>query len=442
MTVLLCIGSFLACLLAGNRSLKLGICAVISVGYAYGILRANLTDTWTYLSFDAAVIGLYVAQLWRPLTYEQRLATPDLRLGLAMLIGWPVLVFVAFPTSYPLVELVGLRANIFLLPFILLGARLEAEDVEGLAVFLAVLNLGAVALGTIEFFVGLEPFFPRNEVTEIIYKSRDLVGHTAYRIPSSFSSAHAFAGTMVMTLPLLVGTWARHHGERWRTTLLVSAIIGSLVGVFMAAARTHMVTAALLVIVITLSGQLRARQWVRWVLAVGLVAYVIAGDARFQRFTTLQNTERVSDRVAGSLNEGFFDLVGEHPLGRGLASGGTSIPYFLEQPERGPILENEYARIALEQGLPGLILWVLFIVWVLTRGAGRKKDGWYLGRSLARVACACVFASGLIGMGMLVSVPHTAVMLTTLGWAVAIRRPLPVVESRPASVRPARAAAR
>jgi hypothetical protein len=427
-SILLCAGAFFICLLAGNRSLKQGLFAVIAVGYVYGILRANLPDLWTYLMFDAGVIGLYCAQLWRPLTHAQRIAAQDLKLWLVALITWPTLLFILSPSPEPLVELVGLRANIFLLPFLLLGARLSYDDVGDLALYLAVLNLGAVGLATLEFFIGLAPFFPVNEVTEIIYKSKDLVGRTAYRIPSSFSSAHAFAGTLVMTLPLLVGAWSQHRGERWQTPLLASAIVASLVGIFMAAARTHMITAVLLVAVVTISGQLRGRLWVKWALVVGLVAYVVAGDARFQRFTTLQDTDRVAERLAGSVNEGFFDLVGEHPLGRGLASGGTSVPYFLRaDTDQGLVMENEYARIGLEQGLPGLGLWVLFIVWVLTRRPSRAKDDWLLARRMAWVSCAAVFGSGLLGMGMLSSVPQTVLMLTTVGWMVVFRQRQPAV---------------
>ena len=73
----------------------------------------------------------------------------------------------------------------------------------------------------------------------------------------------------------------------------------------------------------------------------------------------------VSERIGESVNDSFFDVISQHPLGRGLAGGGTSIPYFLrEDREPAQIIENEYARIALEQGLPGLMIWLLFLVWV------------------------------------------------------------------------------
>ena len=427
-SILLAVGALLACFLAGNKSLKTGLAAIIGIGYIYGIVRANYPDSWTYLMFDLGAIGLYASQLWKPMSPAQRVGSQDLRIWTAILIGWPVLLFIAFPSNNPLVQAVGLRANVFLLPFLLFGARINNEDLKDLALYVAVLNVGALALATAEFFMGIEPFFPMNEVTEIIYKSHDLLDRTAYRIPSSFSSAHAFAGTMAMTLPLLVGAWSQKHERRWESPLLATAVIASFVGVFMAAARTHMITVALLAFVVTFTGGLSARQWIRWAIAIAIVGYVVAGDARFQRFTTLRDSSTVSERITGSVNDSFFDVVSQHPLGRGLASGGTSIPYFLrEDREPETMIENEYARIALEQGLPGLVIWLLFILWVLTRRPGRVKDSWLLSRRLVWVACASIFASGLLGMGMLAAVPQTILMLLFIGWATTARRPVVVM---------------
>jgi hypothetical protein len=42
----------------------------------------------------------------------------------------------------------------------------------------------------------------------------------------------------------------------------------------------------------------------------------------------------------------------------------------------------------------------------------------YVGRRLAYVVCACVFATGLIGTGLLTSVPSTAILLLLTGWIV------------------------
>jgi hypothetical protein len=111
--------------------------------------------------------------------------------------------------------------------------------------------------------------------------------------------------------------------------------------------------------------------------------------------------------------------VRSYPLGNGLGGGGTSVPYFLQDRIRNVVvMENEYARILLELGIPGLLMWVLFIGWVFTRGQTKTADMFYFGRRLAYVAVACTFATGLIGTGMLTSVPSTAIVLLLTGWIV------------------------
>lgn len=441
-TLIFAVAAFVLCLAAANRSLRHGLLALLAVGYIYGILRANFPDTWTYLAFDAGVVGLYAGQLWRPWNPELRRRAHDLRLWIVALIGWPVLLFFVFPSESALVELVGLRANIFLLPFLLLGTRLDEDDLFWLALGVAGLNLAAVSLGVAEFFMGIQPFYPQNEVTDIIYKSKDLVGRTAHRIPASFSSAHAFAGTMVMTMPLLVGAWAQPASAvRWPRRLLAIAIVATLLGVFMAAARTHMLTAALLVAVVTISGHLKGDQWVRWVIALALVGYVVSGEERLQRFTTLQDTNFIAERWSGSVNEGFFEAVRAYPLGNGLAGGGTSVPYFLQVTRSPLMMENEYARIGMEQGLPGLTLWIVFLGWVFLRRPGGAKDGWALGRLLGWVASGTFFFSGMTGIGLLSSVPQTVLMLITMGWFVTAPRARGLaVQSRQVVLRPRRPA--
>ena len=100
--------------------------------------------------------------------------------------------------------------------------------------------------------------------------------------------------------------------------------------------------------------------------------------------------------------------------------GRHRIPYFLQPLLKNPVgLENEYARIVAEQGIPGLILWLAFIVWVFTRPAPRHFDPWYTGRWLARLFCAISFATAPLGTGLLNAVPQTAVLLMFTGWLAA-----------------------
>jgi hypothetical protein len=433
----LCLLAFAFSYAAGKRSLAAGLATVFTVGYFYGILRANVPEPSSHFIFDAAVVGLYLTQLWRTPPVEERRSQQMLRLWVGVLIAWPVILFFVPAQSYP-VQVVGLRGNVFLLPFLLLGARLKDEEVYRLALWFGALNLVAAAFAGAEFFLGVERFYPRNEVTDLIYKSivdEDFANpdrSTALRIPATFTSAHAYAGMMVMTLAFLIGAWAlRRQRGRWERRLLYVAMGVSLVGVFAAAARSPVIILALMLLTVFLSVRLKAHGWAFLLVMLAGVGWIVSSEARLQRFMTLQDVEFVGERVSWSVNDNFTQLLTEYPLGNGLGGGGTSMPYFLASEVSPPstYMENEYARIVLEQGVLGLCLWLAFIAWLFTRPHIRRADPWYVGRRLAWVACAAFFATGMIGKGLLTSIPGTALMLLAAGW-IAVRRTRRQAEGR------------
>lgn len=430
--ILFCVLSFAICFIAGRRSLVAGIVAVLAVGYVYGITRANFVSSFSHFMFDAAVVALYLTQLTRRLSEAQSRRIHKLKLWVMFLVIWPALLFL-IPIQDTMVELVGLRGSIFLLAFLVIGARLENDDLYKLSLWVAALNLFAFSVAIAEFILGVQTFFPKNDVTRIIYMGSDLAGYTAFRIPATFTSSHAYAGTMVTTIPLLVGAWNQSDKPALQRHLLLSALGASMMGVFMAAARVHSVVMFLLLIVITISiaftGKLKMVSLVGWILMLAGIGWVVSNEERLQRFMTLQDTEYVSDRISISINKNFLDRAIEFPLGNGLGGGGTSLPYFLQDRVKNPVLiENEYARIMLEQGIPGLCLWVAFIVWALTRRYKGPPDEWALGRRLAWFSCAAYFITGLLGVGLLTSIPQTCLMLLFVGW---ISVPHSVNEYRP-----------
>jgi hypothetical protein len=425
-SAILCLLAFISGVLASRRSLVAGLTVVLAIGYAYGIVRANLTEAFSHFIFDAGVAGLYITQLFKRPDPARQIRLQRLKLWVAFLMVWPALLFL-LPLQDTMVELVGLRGNIFLLPFLLIGARLTNDEVYELALRIAALNLIAFAVAVAEFFIGVERFFPENPVTQIIYLGRDIAGYTAFRIPATFSSAHAYAGTMVLTVPLLVGAWLQKRTDGWRKYLLVSGLAASMLGIFLAAARIHTIVLFLLLIIITFSitffKELRLVSVVGWLLMLAAIGWMVSSEERLQRFMTLQDTDQVADRFSLSVNKSFFERAVEYPLGNGLGGGGTSLPYFLQDRINKVIsIENEYARIMLEQGVPGLCLWIAFIVWAFSRRTIQRSDPWYLGRRLAWFACAAYFVTGLIGTGLLTSIPQTCFMLLSTGWIV-VRQP-------------------
>lgn len=441
--LLLCGIAFVASYVAGRRSLVAGIGVVLAAGYFYGIIRANVTSTLSHFVFDSAVIGLYLTQLPRPFAPEDLARTRQLRHWAVLLIGWPLLMLL-IPLQDPMVQLVGLRANVFFVPFLLLGARLQREDFHSLAHALAVLNLVAFGFALAEFFLGLEYFYPRNDVTDIIYRSNDirsagsLLG--AFRIPATFPNSSVYASTMVITVPVLLGAWLQNRTHRERL-LLSLALFGTVLGVFLSASRTSLLLLFVLLMATMISGRMGAFGRVAWIFMLTGIGWVVSINERlFLRLMSL-SPDTIIERISWSMNRGVFDYVAKYPMGNGLGGGGNSIPHFLLHLVRNPMpVENQYATIMLEQGLPGLLVWLAFIAWTLTRPLGPRSDPWHFPRLLARVACALYLATGFIGVGLFTAVPFSAMLFMWMAWLnVQPRReaeaPVPLRAAHPAEPR-------
>lgn len=421
-SLILCLASFGICYLAARRSLLNGLIVVFAIGYAYGITRANVPETYSHFIFDSGVIGLYLAQLFRKLSPVEAYKISHLRPWLEFLIAWPLLLFL-IPMQDWLIQFVGLRGNIFLLPFILFGARLEPADRYRLALWIAGLNLVAFSFAVSEYILGLERFFPHNPVTELIYISKDLVGHTAHRIPAIFANAHSYGGTMVISMPLLIGAVIQRRKSSLHFQLLVLGIAAALIGILMSAARIHFLIAGILIIVTMFSLGSKFGYVLGWLILLVVIGWSISGEERLQRFMELRDPNSVVERVSWSINMGFFEVAAQYPFGNGLGGGGTSIPYFLRSRITNAVaIENEYGRIMLEQGILGLLMWLAFIFWLLTQGDKNPFDPWHLGRRLAWTACTVFFLSAVIGTGLLTSIPQTSLFLLMVGW-IGARQP-------------------
>jgi hypothetical protein len=289
---------------------------VVSVGYVNGVVRANYLGVFTTFMFDAGVLGLYVgAYVFHARRMAAARSTPWIGYFL-FLLAWPT--FMALlPINDVLVQLVALRATIWFLPVMLIASRLTAADLTVLARVLAVMNFFALAGGLYLYQNGVEALYPRNAVTEIIYMSKDVAGNEHRRVPSTLLSAHAYAGTMLYTLPFLL---ARLFGVRvgsGERALMAAAVAAALAGILLSATRAPVV----MFVVATLVALVRTGVNVKVVVvALGLLAaggYLASSNERLQRAASLGDTELVSARVQGSANEGFFDLVVAYPGGAG-----------------------------------------------------------------------------------------------------------------------------
>jgi len=426
----LCVVGFISTWLTARRSLGHGLGLLLAIGSSYGILRANVFDGFVHFLFDASVLGFYLG-CGRRVLAEAGTRAPRTRFWIGALSVLPFLLILLSPfiDSQPLIiQILGLRTAMFFVPLLLVGAVIARTELEAVGTWAALVVLVAAVFAFGEFVWGLEPFFPLNSVTEIIYISKDVTGARWHRIPSIFVSSHGYGGTMVALLPLLFLKLER--GGKW-LLLAPFCILTAALGVFVSGARSPVLSLAFVALALATSKSTGRQS--RVVLAlVGIALVVIVPlQSRLQRFETLEDTEYVEERVRSSVNVGFLEAATEHPFGRGLGSAaGTSIPYFLSdvaRPQYG--IENEYARIVLEEGLPGLLLWVVLIARVLVLDPRRLGTPFERG---AWAVCISGWLQAFIGTGVLASIPGTMILLTYMG--VLARRRETQVDSAPAWV--------
>jgi hypothetical protein len=429
----LCAAAILSTYYFARRALVSGLITILIWGYAYGIMRANLASIGSYFIFDCALAGLYLGRFETFISTAERQFT-NLRCWVVALIAWPTLILL-LPFQPIEISLVGLRGNVAFIPAILLGARLRDQDLSKLSLSVAFLNIASLSMAVAEYFSGIERFYPQNSVTELVYNMHDVAEHTYYRIPGTFVNQAAYAHTMIMTLPLLYGAVAITFRNRYRRTVLILGVLAALFGILLGASRSAFVLATLATTFALTSSTTTRRVRVSWCVVLVCVAAVAATNGRMQRFTTLQDTDAVETRLAGSINSTFWEILVDNPMGNGLGGGGTSIPYFWESHVRRVVgLESEYSRILIEQTLFGLLLWLCFLAWVFLRRVAFVTTVWREGRRLAWFVCLATFCQGMIGVGMFSSVPQTLLMFLWIGWFLIEPRPphqrVPVLTTR------------
>ncbi len=421
-SIAFCIAAFVAVYRFTRRSLVSGICATLTVGYFYGIVRANVPQTFSHFIFDAGVGGLYLGTFLRGLTPIQKLRIQKLRPWVTCLIGWPLLLFFV-PVQDTLIRLVGLRGAVWFVPFLFFGSLIDDEERTKLTLCLAVLNLIALGFGLAEFTLGLERFYPHNAATLLIYTQNDVIrGSTsAYRIPATFVAQAAYSATMVMTIPFLAGAWVQRDCSRREKILLAGGIAAAMLGIFLGASRSQALLFFAQVITLASFAKIRLHHLLAFAILAGLVGYWVYREPRLQRFTQL-DAGFVEQRISWSVNESFLDALADYPLGNGLGGGGTSVPYFLQDRLKNPVvMENEYGRILLEIGIPGLFLWIAFVLTAVASAPGERAGPWRVGWRLARVTVALYFGTAFLGTGLLTAIPTTAILLFMTGWLCAPR---------------------
>ncbi len=434
-----CVLAAVSTFVVSKRSLGHGLGVCLFWGYVYGVFRANYLDGFAHFLFDATVFGLYAARLNARLLPPAGSPLRPLMTWVAVLCAWPT-VLVLLPYDHLLINLVGLRVAIYYVPVLLVGAQMTDVDLDHVGTWLAGLSLLALAAAVLEVVRGIEVLYPHNSVTWLIYATA--IGESSsHRIPAIFCTAHHYGGCMELSLPFLMAALLRSRSAV-RTVLLLVGMGATGAGLLLCSCRSPVLGSGLAFAVYLLfQGKVLLRP--RFVLMAaafaGAVAYTLLhGGSRTERFMELGDVGTITERAGGFQEEGLLPSMVAYPLGNGLAgAGGVTIPYFLQELSTHrdiPGVESEYFRILFTQGIPGLLLWLGFLLWFFTlpvRGAGTARPpAYYYLFGAALVS----FVMASRGVGLLYGLPVNCLLL--LGMGAVVRRSYPAPRPAPAAPAP------
>ncbi len=403
------------------RSLGMGLGYTFFTGYFFGIIRVNYLGLFTTFFYDSGLLGLYLGILvTNRYQQSQFLQTKGGKI-FQFIIGWQLFLFL-IPFHHYLVQLIALRSDVWMTLLIPVGFLLSAQDIKVLTRWLALGNLLSLAFAIYEYIYGVPSLYPYNALTELIYNSNDIRtadGKGALRIPATFMNAHSYAGTMHSTMSFLLEHLISKRSH-WLDRLIgLLAIFAALAGILLTGTRSALASMALMIIVLW---ALNRFNWILGIVIFVIVvifSVVIANNVRFQRLQTLTDSNIVSTRLYGSMNENTLEEIFlQYPLGAGLAAGCPNIPGFLQHlaPKGLPAFENEYARIVMGQGWVGLAAWLTWIAYLLAVPPAIKvSQPWGIMLQIIFAGQLVGWASAFIGTAGFISVPASGIVCVQMG---------------------------
>ncbi len=325
-----------------------------------------------------------------------------------------------------------------------------------LAMFVAIVGLGAnrprwltaaLLLGTI--FGVLLGALQVSDSGNIANSPWYLYAETSYGLATGiFANANHMANLLVCTLPFLAALMVSVlGGDRQRNSALLVAVAAAALLVVVGIALNHSLAVYALTPPVLAASALilipRRSAWRRgW--AIGVVLLVVAAVAGLAT-TSVRTGQFGNDALSSAQSRGEMLVTSGRatrdflPWGSGLGSF-RSVYQLYEDPARVndtyvPHAHNDYVEIALETGIPGVVLLIAFLTWWVRAAwrAWRNPDA-------GAYAKAASIASGAILLHSIVDFPlRTAAIGALFATCLAMlaERPRAPVQSRP-DLRPTR----
>ncbi len=250
-----------------------------------------------------------------------------------------------------------------------LGTNIVGGDRRRIALHASVLvGASVAALGLYQHLIGYEAQIESLARLGYEVEARQLSAMSA-RAFGSFPTANAFAGFMVLLIPVAIGLAKYEADIRWR------AWSGGAAAVMAAALYFSFSRGAPLSLLVGLGAAAllwAARSGRRRLVLIVPAGTALGGVVLFGLFFRFR-LDRVVTRLAGrgELWEAAAAMVRDHPwLGVGAAGFGTALPGYQVGTVFSRFAHNSYLQVAAELGFPGLVVFAALIV-VLLAGVRR-----------------------------------------------------------------------
>ena len=269
-----------------------------------------------------------------------------------------------------LVGLIGLRVSLLYALLVPVGYWFfdTRERSIRFFVFLTLLSIPVAAFGIFQYFAGpgwltsLSPGFAR----AVFYASgagTSRTGGVYFRTISTFVQTGGFAIYLCFMMLVAVAQFsmASLRNQRW---WIISAFALQFLATLTTGGRAPLVMFfAALALLVTMQGRMAKLLPVLALTAVIFVgAVIVLGPVVAERFATLLDLEGVQARNLPLVYGWLYEAMKSDPAGMGAGYATVASRHAGVTPLNYSTVENTFARIRFETGVPGLALYVIFIL--------------------------------------------------------------------------------
>jgi hypothetical protein len=350
----------------------------------------------TVLLYEFQVIGLYLIFAFKALQSPEQFRPPAVIGFAAPFVVWVLLLI---PSSIDanglLTTLLGLRSRLLTLAVVWLGYRAftTRRQLEGLGVALAI-QLPLIAGVTALQFLGYQP----SAAGDFGIIPVGFMAVNVLRPPGTFAAPGELGMYLLTMIPLSIGLLGL-RSIYWKRAMFAAGLAAGTIALVVNTQRATIVLLAITVpLILLLARQFRAARIIGGAVGIaavaGLIGTLVSGDALQVRVASVADDLRSSiliiptERLVDAMNTPIF---GD---GLGIASPGSErldAPLGTRMPINARVgiksSESFLATLVYETGVPGLVMFVLYMGMVMGAGlaALRRCRGTDLGLFAAAI---------------------------------------------------------